>query len=510
VIWSASKQVVFSGQPQALPARGSDAVGICTSVRSKASVNVEGSVLIIVLWVALGLVSITLYFANSMTFELRAADNSVSGFAADQAIEGGARYVQSVLSTLATNGTVPDLTSYESEAVPVGDSHFWLIGRAGDLQSQVQPNQVFFGLVDEGSKLNLNTVTADMLNLLTNMTPELAANIVDWRNTNGTTSANGDGPTVYSQFQPAYLCKNAPFETVDELRLVYPMDMGTLLGEDYNRNGTLDPGETDTNMNNVADPGILEYATVYSREPNSGGGAARVNVSVLAAPAAQLRALLQTNLSAGRLNQVMTRLGLVTAGPTGGPGRGNPGGGPGSTPGGGGPGQGGGAAVATFASPLAFYVRSGMTSDEFAPIANSITVSSGSFTEGRINVNTAPAAVLSCLPGISSDTVQQLLAYRQTNPDKLTSIAWVVDALGSSGSALTRLGAGDYITTKSYQFSADIAALGPYGRGYRRVKYVFDTSSGTPQIVYRQDLSYLGWALGKNVRQAWLLAKDTR
>src|SRR5260370_9820272 len=132
-----------------------------------------GSVLIIVLWVALGLVSITLYFANTMTFELRAADNRVSGLVADQAIEGGARYVLSVLSTLATNGTVPDVTSYQSEAVPVGDAHFWLIGRAGDYQPQTQPDQGFFGLVDESSKLNLNTETADMLNLLTNITSSM-------------------------------------------------------------------------------------------------------------------------------------------------------------------------------------------------------------------------------------------------------------------------------------------------------------------------------------------------
>ena len=469
----------------------------------------EGSVLIIVLWVALGLVSITLYFADTMTFELRASDNRVSGLAADQAIEGGARYVQSVLSTLATNGTVPDVTSYQSEAVPIGDAHFWLIGRAGNYQAQIQPDQVFFGLVDEGSKLNLNTVTAGMLNLLTNMTPELAANIVDWRNTNGTTSANGDGPTVYSQFQPAYLCKNAPFETVDELRLVYSMDLGMLLGEDLNRNGALDPSETDTNMNGTVDPGLLEYATVYTREPNTGsGGSARINVGFLTSPAAQLRSLLQTNLSAGRANQVMTQLGLATTGPGGGRGGGNQG--PGTGQGGGRPGQGGGATVVTFASPLGFYLRSGMTAEEFALIADNLTVSGAASIEGRVNVNTAPTAILTCLPGITSDLAQQLVAYRQSNPDKLTSIAWVVDALGRTGSGLTRLQAGDYITTKSYQFSADIAALGPYGRGYRRVKYVFDTSGGSPQVVYRQDLSHLGWALGKYVRQTWLLAKDTR
>ena len=111
---------------------------------------------------------------------------------------------------------------------------------------------------------------------------------------------------------------------------------------------------------------------------------------------------------------------------------------------------------------------------------------------------------------MTSDTVQQLVNYRQSNPDRLTSIAWVRDALSSSTSALTTLAEGDHITAQSYQFSADVAALGPYGRGYRRVKFVFDTSGGTPKIVYRQDLSQLGWALGRYVRQTWLAAKDTR
>ena len=50
------------------------------------------------LWVAIGLVSIALYFANSMTYELRASDNRATGLAADQAIEGAARYVGYVLA----------------------------------------------------------------------------------------------------------------------------------------------------------------------------------------------------------------------------------------------------------------------------------------------------------------------------------------------------------------------------------------------------------------------------
>ena len=89
----------------------------------------SASVLIIVLWVCLGLVSIALYFANSMTYELRASDNRVSGLEAEQAIEGAARYVSYVLSNYATNGAVPDNTQFACEAVPIGDAKFWLIGR---------------------------------------------------------------------------------------------------------------------------------------------------------------------------------------------------------------------------------------------------------------------------------------------------------------------------------------------------------------------------------------------
>src|SRR5476649_2475891 len=89
----------------------------------------RGSVLIIVLWIAIGLVGITLYFANSMTLELRASDNRVTGLAAEQAIEGAARYVGYALATYATNGTMPTNSQFTCANIAIGDSHFWIIGR---------------------------------------------------------------------------------------------------------------------------------------------------------------------------------------------------------------------------------------------------------------------------------------------------------------------------------------------------------------------------------------------
>jgi type II secretory pathway component PulK len=460
----------------------------------------RGSVLVIVLWIAFGLVSLALYFANSMNFELRASDNRVCALAADQAIEGAARYINYLLTQHAANGSNGVFLSLDEsacKAVPVGEAHYWLIGR--DTNNPVGPGRLCFGLVDEASKINLNMaptnslIASNVLIWLPRMTVDLTQAILDWRDTNG----NGPTVTYYAMQQPSYQCKCDPFETVDELRLLYGADMDTLVGEDANRNGILDPNETDDNQNGMLDAGVLEYVTVYSREPNTNSdGSAKLNISSLTSGSSPLNSLLQTNFGAARTAQILGNLGLGSAAP--------------KPPGGGGGGGGGGPTTVRFHSPLEFYVKSAMTANEFAVIATNLTATSGSYVDGRVNVNTASAAVLTCLVNGDAGVAQQLVNYRQSNPNNLTSIAWIIDALGQSyPNALQALAAGDYITTQSYQFTADIAALGPYGRGYRRVKLVFDTSSGTPKIIYRQDLTHLGWALGKEVRQNLLSAKGT-
>jgi hypothetical protein len=167
----------------------------------------------------------------------------------------------------------------------VGNAYFWLIGRDTNAW-QNGPYQPVFGLVDEASKLNLNTATADMLALLPRMTPDIAASIVAWRSPANNNSSGAQSDT-YMRLQPPYSCKNAPFETIDELRLVYNMDLETLYGEDTNLNGILDANENDGDVtppyddrNGRLDPGILEYVTVYTREPGTGtNGTARINVT---------------------------------------------------------------------------------------------------------------------------------------------------------------------------------------------------------------------------------------
>ncbi len=125
---------------------------------------------------------------------------------------------------------------------------------------------------------------------------------------------------------------------------------------------------------------------------------------------------------------------------------------------------------------------------------------------GLINVNTATATALSCIPGIGVNLAPQILAYRQSNPPQTPSITWLKSAISDTSLAAT---IGPYITPYTWQFTADIAAVGHDNRGYRRVRFVFDCSSGTPLIVYRQDLTNLGWALGKKLHDQ-LLANNSK
>jgi type II secretory pathway component PulK len=434
----------------------------------------SASVLIIVLWICIGLVSIALYFADSMNYELQAADNRVSGLTAEQAIEGAARYAGCELQYFATNGMSirPDSTQFPCENVAVGDAHFWIIGRDPSGSSTTANSTApYFGLIDEGSKLNLNYANTNVLSYLPNMTMDFAQAIMDWRGTNGTASLDYGSA--------GYLAKNAPFETEDELRLVSGANTSLLAGDDLNRNGVLDANEKTTS--GQINFGLFEYTTVYSREPNfQPGGISLTNVNT--APASQLRALLEGADISTTYLQAITN----------------------SRP---------------YAGILTFAVRcrrAGMSDSDFANIYTNCTTTNATYIRGRVNVNTASEDVLTALfEGLNNgdeetadSAAQTLVNYRQQNTNNLNSIAWVYDALGTGNSTLATLERGDYLTTRSYQFTADIAAVGAFGRGYRRVKFIFDVSNGTPIVIYRQDLTRLGWALGEKTRQS-LLANIT-
>ena len=426
----------------------------------------RGSALVIVLGLSLGLVTLALLYADAMRMEYQATDNALAGRQAEAAVEGARRYVAFVLGNLAETGALPDVEEYETEAVPVGDAKFWLLAR--NTGEDLLENDQAYGLVDEGAKLNLNTATLEMLEALPGMPPSLAAAIVDWRDADNEITQDGAESETYLLRDPAYYCKDAPFETVEEIRLLLDANMNVLYGEDGNRNGALEDCEDNGDESQPADnadgtlnPGLLEYLTVYSRVPNvQEDGTARVNVNNR--QDGSLEQLLAGALGQERATEIRKAAGNRT-----------------------------------FRSVLEFYLSTGMTADEFAEVDDKLTASEGDFVAGLINVNTAPAAVLACIPGVGEALAKELVDYRTGNPESLESLAWVANVLDAQAAGE----AGQYLTTQSYQFTADVAAVGHHGLGLRRVQFVFDTSGEEPKVLYRRDLSRLGWPLPAELRR---------
>ena len=129
---------------------------IAARSKSMRSHRQRGAILIIVMWIALGLISLSLYFGHSMIFESRMVDNRVAGVEADQAIEGAVRYLCNVISNSPAH--MPEKRDYQYEGVPVGNATFWIIGR-DDTTFTATASSPTFGLTDETGKLNINTCT---------------------------------------------------------------------------------------------------------------------------------------------------------------------------------------------------------------------------------------------------------------------------------------------------------------------------------------------------------------
>lgn len=464
---------------------------ICRAGRSR-----RGVLLLIVMWICFGLVVMAIYFGDSMLLEYRAADNAVAEREAAAAVEGAARYIVYALTNNEYPGYELDPTTSRFEAVEVGEARYWAIGRGNTVTTPLANNSFSasslgkrlaaatsnanptFNLVDESSKLNINTATVEQLEYLPGMTSELAGAIVDWRDSNSDLSENGAEDETYMLLPDPYMTKNGKFESIHELRLVSGATWDILRGEDANFNGVLDANENDgdesyppDNADGKLDPGLLEYLTVYSKEPTdsssgsgsggSGGGTMSQQsiITALTDTFGESRAREIASTAASRLSEVHSWLQLAAVG--------------GMT-----------------SSELDMALEAGATLSFRVP----------SDTGGPININTAPSAVLAAVMEGDTATADKIVSTRQGREvGNQYQMGWVLDIMGPDNAAMY----GAAFTTHAYQFSADIAAVGHSGHGFRRDLFIIDASDATaPHIRYRRDLTRLGWPLGNAVQLA--------
>jgi type II secretory pathway component PulK len=126
-------------------------------------------------------------------------------------------------------------------------------------------------VVDEASKLNINTATKDQLMGLPDMLEEIADAIIDWRDNNDNPSGAGVESGYYEGLDFGYRARNGPFRTIRELLMVKDVTDELFYGEDTNFNGELDYNEGDGDENPPVDDGDTEldlgwiaYLTCYT------------------------------------------------------------------------------------------------------------------------------------------------------------------------------------------------------------------------------------------------------
>jgi len=103
------------------------------------------------------------------------------------------------------------------------------------------------GPVDEHSKMNINSADATMLALLEDITPDVTAAIMDWRDEDDEPSGLLGVEREWYLGVPSapYEPRNGPLRTVAEMELIAGSGPDALRGEDWNLNNRLDPNEDD-------------------------------------------------------------------------------------------------------------------------------------------------------------------------------------------------------------------------------------------------------------------------
>jgi len=321
------------------------------------------------------------------------------------------------------------------------------------------------------------------------MTPDVVDAIVDWRDANDDVEGLGAEGDYYGNRGMGYEPRNAPFKSIAELELVAGAWPKYVRGEDWNLNGRLDPNEDDgprsfpdDKPDRKLDAGWSQYLTAVSRQSRlstSGNekfalqgadsetlmkttGVDESQAKALAGWAAQGNARAET-LLVTPLSQ-LSASGSNTAGRTGATGRtgGAGGGGRGSgdskTGGSGAPAAGGGSSGRSSGGrPAAGADASGRGAvrdlDPSQLRAMLRETSSDNFSEpvqGRININTAPEALLKEVLDLEPRVADAIIARRKASPTGIVSIADLQGMTGLDPGMLVQLAQQFDVTSSVY------------------------------------------------------------
>jgi type II secretory pathway component PulK len=451
-------------------------------------VRSRGTILLAVMFVTVLTAMVAASLLFRMGAESAASSGARSGRQAYLAAMSGLAKVSSVLRSSLADSTAwyDDEDTFRERFVTDDGSTRWYFTVYA--QNFSDPDDLRYGVTDEGGKINLNTADETTLLALPGMTRERVDCLLDYRDRDDDVRAEGGEQEYYDTLAYPYRIKNAPLVTLEELLMVKGFDASVVSGEDANFNFRLDPNEDDgeerfpsDDANGLLDRGLRAVATVVSYEPNvDNSGQPRVNLNGdpddlsdagLDAQTEQFIRLYRGENSnftdpADLLNMRYTLQRNATLSTSGRRGRGQ-----------------------TFAAGT--ELRSGVDASNLATVLDRLSASPAAVRMGLLNVNTARAEALSAIDGIDEDLARRIVDLRSDlDSETKGTIAWLYTQNVLDEAEFKNLA--PKLTARSFQFRVQCVGFGwPSGR-FRVIEASVDLASGEPRVTYLRDITRLG------------------
>ena len=457
---------------------------------NRSSSSQSGLILLLVLWIMIVLTLLATAFYQLTSLEIQTSNNDMEKLQARLLAESALEFAQAVLKE-EDDGTSDDMSGMWSGAgslfqeTTLGEGIFQIY--TADLDAEEGGTR--FGLRDEASKLNLNTATKEMLEKLPNVTSEMAAAIVDWRDPDNEETPGGAENEYYNNLTPGYDCANRNFDRVEELLKVKGFTPEILYGEDINRDGVLQKAEDDGNENLPPDDGdgklnygLIPYVTVYSYDRNvNSPGESRLNIQ--SASRDQVRARLEGKLKPKTIDTLVAFLkdrkidDLVdllrgdtatqdTKGQDQSSENNQDDSGEESSKG----------EVESASSGQAL-----LSAKDFQVILDEFTTTDQEILPGLVNINTASYPVLMALPGMTREIAESIVNRKKSESGGFTSPGELASLDGMTLDLFSKLL--PHITVRSNVFEAQAIGYVPKGKAYAAIHAFIDRGGQGP--VYR-------------------------
>ncbi len=348
--------------------------------------------------------------------------------------------------------------------------------------------EVRYGAIDESGKLNVNVAGEDQLLALGSMNRDLVDCLLDWRDKDEEVRPYGAEREYYESLQPiAYMPRNGPLVSVEELLMVKGFSGSVIYGEDVNLNGLLDPNEEDgedsfpaDDGDSILDAGLLGLATAVSWEPNvDSTGEDRININ------GKPDDLKESLGGSGLPDETVDFIVICRE------------------------------EDVTFASPLQLWgmvhvlkenhqaypgmvkgrrISSRVGDEELPVVLDRLTVRPPGlrgFAPGLVNVNTASRAVLATLPGIGEDAADRIIGARSSlDASRRNTPAWLYTE-GILGREQF-VEAYPYVTSRGFQYRVRSVGFHHPGGQFCVIEAVIDLARPSAGIFYLRDLTRLG------------------